>query len=232
LHKFDGAHQIDGDFNDDGAYDVPDIDMLTTAISTGGAAAQFDLSGDGQLSMDDVNAWLAEAGEFNLGSGVTYLPADGNLDGVVDGIDFVIWNSYKFTNDTHWSHGDFNADGVVDGIDFVIWNDYKFTSADFIAAPIDNSIATVNRTGGSRLSAIDGFFSAWNEHEPTRAGQLLVGDMSRRVLNVEGGTTNRKFVFPSQVQTDRETTDHLFAEMDYSWRRLPANTLNAVVNPI
>jgi hypothetical protein len=69
----------------------------------------------------------------NSGVSVTnYLaiPGDANGDRVVDGSDFGIWNSNKFTTGTNWSRGDFNRDGVTDGTDFGIWNSNKFTSAD------------------------------------------------------------------------------------------------------
>ncbi|MEM8680775.1 MAG: dockerin type I repeat-containing protein [Planctomycetota bacterium] len=56
------------------------------------------------------------------------LPGDANGDGTVDGGDFVIWNSHKFSSGTDWTTGDFNGDGVTDGQDFVLWNSHKFTS--------------------------------------------------------------------------------------------------------
>ncbi len=120
---------IDGDFDDDGDFDVNDIDALTTAIVNGGPVAAFDLSGNGLLNMEDVDLWRLEAGQANLGPGQSYLPADANLDGLVDGSDFLAWNAHKFTADAYWSHGDFNADGFVDGTDFIIWNGYKFTAS-------------------------------------------------------------------------------------------------------
>jgi hypothetical protein len=55
---------------------------------------------------------------------------DANLDGFVDGLDFIIWNDHKFTAEAAWCAGDFNADGFVDGQDFIVWNANKFTSAD------------------------------------------------------------------------------------------------------
>ena len=64
-----------------------------------------------------------------LPSGAAYLPADANLDGVVDTSDFNLWNANKFTATPAWCAGDFNADGVVDASDFNIWNSHKFTSA-------------------------------------------------------------------------------------------------------
>ena len=61
--------------------------------------------------------------------GNPFLKGDANLDGVVDGQDFILWNTNKFTSNPAWCKGDFNADGVVDGQDFIIWNTNKFTSA-------------------------------------------------------------------------------------------------------
>jgi hypothetical protein len=62
------------------------------------------------------------------------LPGDANGDMIVDGLDFVIWNSHKFTPGTDWTTGDFNGDGITDGQDFVIWNGHKFTSVGMIAS--------------------------------------------------------------------------------------------------
>lgn len=60
--------------------------------------------------------------------------ADANLDGVVDGQDFVVWNANKFTPTGKWSQADWNADGVTDGQDFIIWNGNKFQSSDLANA--------------------------------------------------------------------------------------------------
>ncbi|MEM8679376.1 MAG: hypothetical protein AAGF97_08495, partial [Planctomycetota bacterium] len=72
-------------------------------------------------------AWLVEAGDVNLGA--PYLVGDADLNGVVDGQDFVTWNASKFTVHPAWCAGDFTADGLVDGQDFIAWNDNKFTSS-------------------------------------------------------------------------------------------------------
>jgi hypothetical protein len=81
------------------------------------------------VDLADRDAWLAEAGAVNLPSANPYLLGDANLDGVVDGLDFGIWNAHKFTAVTAWSAGDFNATGTVDGQDFDIWNNNKFTGS-------------------------------------------------------------------------------------------------------
>ena len=145
---------IDGDFDDDGDFDVNDIDALTIAIVNGGPVAAFDLSGNGVLNMEDVDLWRLEAGQANLGPGQSYLPADANLDGLVDGSDFLAWNAHKFTADAYWSHGDFNADGSVDGTDFIIWNAYKFTASD-TAAGLSNGDRLAHQRWESRRAARD-----------------------------------------------------------------------------
>lgn len=129
-----------GDFNNDGLWNCADINQLTNAIATGSANLSFDMNGDGQITINDVTdpatGWLKVGGANNPAqtSGNPFRSGDANLDGVVDGSDFGIWNSGKFTSNTAWCSGNFNADGVVDGSDFGIWNSNKFTSSDAFAA--------------------------------------------------------------------------------------------------
>lgn len=117
------------DFNGDQVLDGNDIDLLVAAIVNGGPIG-FDLTGDGLVNLADRDQWLALAGALNLPSGHPYRLGDANLDGVVDGSDFGLWNSNKFTSIARWTRGDFTADGVVDGSDFGVWNANKFTAAD------------------------------------------------------------------------------------------------------
>lgn len=131
---------IDGDFNNDGMYNCQDINALTNAVATSGSLSTYDLNGDGQLSILDVDTWRSEAGTANLGTGRSYRVGDANLDGVVDGSDFGIWNSSKFTSNTAWCSGNFNADAVVDGTDFGLWNSNKFMSSDSSLVPEPASI--------------------------------------------------------------------------------------------
>jgi Calx-beta domain len=118
-----------GDFNHDGLYNCTDINLLVAQVASGSGNLSFDLTSDGQVNSADVTAWLAQAGAINLPSGNPYRVGDANLDGVVDGSDFGIWNSNKFTSGGGWCGGDFNADGVTDGSDFGLWNSNKFTSS-------------------------------------------------------------------------------------------------------
>ncbi len=117
-----------GDFNDDMLLDCQDVDALVAEIATAGMGAEFDLNGDMVVDTGDLDVWLTEAGEFNVGG--AYLPGDANLDGTVDGQDFIVWNTNKFSSIAAWCSGDFTADGSVDGQDFIAWNTHKFMSSD------------------------------------------------------------------------------------------------------
>ena len=134
VQLMDIGPTVDGDFNDDGMYNCADIDGLVAAVAGGANDPNFDLNGDTVVDINDVNAWLSEAGEVNLGPGLAYLPADADLNGAVDGADFIEWNDSKFTATAAWCSGDFNADGVVDGQDFITWNNNKFMSSDAVAS--------------------------------------------------------------------------------------------------
>jgi hypothetical protein len=119
-----------GDFNLDGLYSCDDIDALVAAIAAGTDEPDFDLTGDGMVDLADRDAWLTEAGAAQVASGNAYQVGDANLDGNVDGADFLIWGENKFTNQSAWCLGDFTADGTIDGADFIEWNKNKFTSSD------------------------------------------------------------------------------------------------------
>ncbi len=85
---------------------------------------------------------------------------DANGDGTVDGQDFIVWNSHKFTSGNDWTTGDFNGDGFTDGQDFIMWNTNKFMSVgnfDMVAVPEPStallifgliSLTWINRRGG------------------------------------------------------------------------------------
>lgn len=46
---------------------------------------------------------------------------DGNNDGRVDGIDYVIWLNHYGLNASGAVNGDYNLNGTVDGVDYVVW---------------------------------------------------------------------------------------------------------------
>ena len=133
----------DPDFNMDGLLDCLDADALVAEIVAGTNNGTYDLTGDGNVDPADLSQWLADAGAVNLASGNSYLEGDANLDGVVDGLDFIEWNDHKFTNTPAYCSGDFNADGIVDGLDFIIWNGNKFMSADATVAAVPEPTSMV-----------------------------------------------------------------------------------------
>ena len=123
------------DFDGDGSCDIGDLNaLLAVGPIAGGVSVtlgvndQFDLNGDGMIDLADRDSWLAlAADENNLMA--PYKLGDANLDGVVDGQDFIAWNEHKFSASLQWNSGDFNGDGAVDGQDFIEWNVNKFTSS-------------------------------------------------------------------------------------------------------
>jgi hypothetical protein len=127
------------DFDSDGACSITDLNAMLAVgpVASGVPAAgnmAFDLTGDGVIDNDDVDAWLAIAASEN-GFASSYLRSDANLDGSVDGQDFIQWNGSKFSSSLNWDQGDFNGDGFVDGQDFIAWNENKFTSSDVTSVP-------------------------------------------------------------------------------------------------
>ena len=132
------------DFSGDALCNVSDIDLMLALgpIASGIPATgneQFDLNDDGTIDLGDQSVWLREAA-FENGLGSPYKPGDANLDGVVDGQDFVIWNNSKFTAGLGWSQGNFNGDGFIDGLDFVQWNINKFTASDAMSVPEPSNV--------------------------------------------------------------------------------------------
>jgi prepilin-type N-terminal cleavage/methylation domain-containing protein len=126
---------LPGDFNGDQQYTCSDINALVAQIVSGTNPGTFDLTGDGLVNGLDQTRWLETAGNANLGGGRSYRIGDANLDGLVDGSDFGVWNSNKFTSNVNWCQGNFNHDSVTDGSDFGIWNSNKFTASDAILVP-------------------------------------------------------------------------------------------------
>lgn len=134
--------EVTGDFNGDGQWDCLDIDSLTAAIASMSSNVSFDMNGDGSVTVADLTdagvGWLAVGGANNPGAtgGNPFLVGDANLDGSVDGQDFLEWNGSKFTANTNWCDGNFNADNAIDGQDFIAWNENKFMSSDALGVAV------------------------------------------------------------------------------------------------
>ncbi len=132
---------LDCDFNGDGSCGIDDLNALLEEgpLANGvnavpGVNDQFDLDGNGVLDLNDLDQWLDLAAAEN-GLASPYQKGDTDLDGTVDGVDFVAWNAHKFTSTLRWDHGNFDGNAVTDGVDFVLWNQSKFQSSDVSVVP-------------------------------------------------------------------------------------------------
>lgn len=201
----------DGDFDNNGFYQCADIDALIAEIAAGTNNPLFDMSGDGLVNLTDRDIWLYEAGNANLGLGRSYLLGDANLDSFVDGLDFIIWNSNKFTETAEWCSGDFNADGFVDGLDFIIWNANKFTEADVAAfgVPANTTVIDVELTQpniGEVQSVLD---ESQVEDRPIWAADAPTQPVVRHVTMTSNATRAK----------DRTEIDDYFAALEPAIRR-------------
>ena len=143
-----------GDFDNNSLYECADIDALVGNLVNGTAdPVTYDLNDDDTVNFTDVHHWLAEAGAVNLPSGNPFLQGDANLDGFVDGIDFIIWNLNRFTSTGAWCQADFNADGTTDGSDFVIWNNSRFRSSGDLGGELSSDLGVERVAAEGALSA-------------------------------------------------------------------------------
>ena len=92
--------------------------------------------------------WLTS---YLLNSILDVHAGDANLDGQLDGVDYVAWADH-FGKSGNWSQGDFNHDGVVDGVDYVIWAD-RFNAAS-TAQPLTKSSGNVPTARGLELVSV------------------------------------------------------------------------------
>ncbi|MCA9101723.1 MAG: hypothetical protein KDA63_11260 [Planctomycetales bacterium] len=98
----------------------PAIDVGNpTALAGMGGVPLFDQRGS---PFDRVENGRIDIGAFEVQSAT--LPADGNGDGWVDGLDYLLWASHYGMHpspDGDISDGDYNDDGWVDGLDYLLW---------------------------------------------------------------------------------------------------------------
>ena len=111
IEAVDGGG-VAGDFNENGARDVEDLDLLANAMAANDLA--FDLNGDGTTDFLDRKMWVEELTNTYVG--------DSNFDGEFSSADFVaVFTTAKYeTGDAAtWAEGDWNGDGVFSSSDFV-----------------------------------------------------------------------------------------------------------------
>lgn len=110
-------------------YDNSDFSLVDSSMSTidnvqhifqrALPAGQYTLLVNSSLATDYALAW-----QSNL-----VAVGDGNGDGAVDGLDYVLWaDHYGQTGRSYWE-GDYDQNGVVDGLDYVLWADAFGTGA-------------------------------------------------------------------------------------------------------
>jgi hypothetical protein len=105
-----------GDFDNSGALDAADIDMLSAAVRDGNGAASFDLNNDGNVDAADRSVWVVDLKKTYFG--------DSNLDSEFNSGDFVVvFQSQEYEDgvpkNSSWATGDWNGDGDFDSGDFV-----------------------------------------------------------------------------------------------------------------
>jgi 6-phosphogluconolactonase (cycloisomerase 2 family) len=139
IAAWSGLNSLVCDFDGDSDCDLADLNSMLTegpidagVVTSPGVNDQYDLDGDGSITLSDLAEWLALAATEN-GLASPYKLGDANLDGTVNGADFLAWNANKFASSLQWDQGDFNGDGEVNGADFLAWNANKFTSSDTVS---------------------------------------------------------------------------------------------------
>jgi hypothetical protein len=198
---------LHGDFNTDFVYSCEDVDALVAAIAGGANDLNFDLNSDDAVNQLDLADWLALAGAANLPSGNSYLPGDANLDGSVDGGDFLVWNDHKFAQVSAWCQGDFDASGFVDGDDFLIWNTNKFQSSAAVPEPAGWYLCLI----AAMLSVFDR--SHVRNMEPThREATVATCNVSRSACAVPLHAARGWLRLQRVAVTSRRGSPHISAE--------------------
>jgi alpha-amylase len=112
LTAYDGVLLRRGDINQDALTNVADVAALYAAF--GGSAWRPDLNVDGIVDAGDVQTLITEI--------VESINGDFDLDGDVDGRDFLTWQRNANTQSGgRYDQGDANLNGVIDGSDLAIW---------------------------------------------------------------------------------------------------------------
>ena len=108
-----------GDFDNSGALDLPDVNMLNNEIAGGTNNAAFDLTGDGTVDIADLKNWVSDQRKTWVG--------DANLDNEFNSSDLVVVfaaGQFELDADAGWEQGDWTGDR-------------RFNSSDLVAAFVD-----------------------------------------------------------------------------------------------
>ena len=138
-----GVVGVEGDFDNSGARDAADLDLLAAAMQSGDVS--FDLTGDGSVNFDDRNYWVATLSNTFIG--------DSNFDGEFNSSDFVaVFGAAKYETGepATWSDGDWDGDGVFSSSDFVA----AFNSGGYESGARDGGLQVVPEPSGILLICI------------------------------------------------------------------------------
>lgn len=108
---------VEGDFDGDGELTVDDVDAICAQFGNADADGRFDLNDDRTIDFQDLLIWINEVKNTYIG--------DANLDGEFNTSDFVqvfIVGEYEdaIANNSTWAEGDWNCDGEFSTRDFVV----------------------------------------------------------------------------------------------------------------
>jgi len=127
-----------GDMTGDGLVGVDDVQHLYDNF--GETTWLEDLNGDGMVDIADVATLITDI--------VQTVPGDFNLDGVVDGQDFLIWQRNVGNPNAMYHLGDANMDGVIDAADLVIWqSNFGFQASPLLQANLASEQVAVPEPG-------------------------------------------------------------------------------------
>jgi hypothetical protein len=114
-----------GDVNSSGATDAADMSALYGGF--GPATWLLDLNVDGTVNIEDVKTMVTSV--FRT------VPGDFNLDGLVDGADYVVWRNNLGQTNAMFSQGDATYSGTVDMDDYAVWrSNFGFARQSLVAA--------------------------------------------------------------------------------------------------
>ena len=121
--------------------------------------SQFDLTGEGIVDGDDLQAWLSQAGQ-QAGKTGPFIAGDTTLDGSVLFDDFVNL-SIGFGTGDEWHEGDFDGNGAV-GFDNFVQLSNSFLSS------VNPAVSSVPEPAGALLlligTALTGRVRRWGSH--------------------------------------------------------------------
>ncbi|MEZ6069224.1 MAG: choice-of-anchor Q domain-containing protein [Pirellulales bacterium] len=162
-------------------YGSPAIDAGDPSIAA--APDEFDQRGAPfRRVFDSGGGQRIDMGAYEL------LTGDGNLDGQVDGLDYLLWAQFYGDNPAQNppgspQNGDFNNDGMVDGLDYLIWAEMfgegtaalpasQPASADAQIAAVDVALAD---DGGTLTATVD--MLPWHNWQVRRAYESLAAKL-------------------------------------------------------